>query len=211
MRCNQFYTARKPSTDLEKSRDLVQTRGFTFGDNVTHFCDSFQCGRMLRTVAQLFLLVSSISVHGSGMVDFFHLCTLSFVLKHSVLARSVFVLHGHRLCRDIVVVLIASISIWIPDFSFFSETGNWRSAGLEIRSISYHWQRSNGSVSFTMSSACQNGYFFIPRWNEEAATLESFDQREKLFVSSTKEERHLCGPRLRPRGRHISLRSTQPD
>ena len=37
----------------------------------------------------------------------------------------------------------------------------------------------------------------IPRWNEEAATLESFDQRVKLFVSSTKEEkRYLCGPRL---------------
>ena len=25
----------------------------------------------------------------------------------------------------------------------------------------------------------------FPRWNEEAATLESFDQRAKLFVSST--------------------------
>ena len=35
--------------------------------------------------------------------------------KHSILARSVFVSHGHRLCRDIVVVLIASIAIWIPD------------------------------------------------------------------------------------------------
>ena len=32
---NKFYTARKSSTDLEKSRDLVQTRGSTFGDNVT--------------------------------------------------------------------------------------------------------------------------------------------------------------------------------
>ena len=38
---------------------------------------------------------------------------------------------------------------------------------------------------------------FIPRWYEEAATLESFDQRVKLFVSSTKqEERYLCGPRV---------------
>ena len=41
------YTARKSSTDLEESRDFVQTRGFTFGDNVTHFCYSFQCCRML--------------------------------------------------------------------------------------------------------------------------------------------------------------------
>ena len=35
--------------------------------------------------------------------------------KHSILARSVFVLRGHRLCHDIAVVLIASIAIWIPD------------------------------------------------------------------------------------------------
>ena len=49
------------------------------------------------------------------------------------------------------------------------------------------------SVSFTMSSGGQESYTFIPRWNEEAATLESCDQRVKLFVSSTKkEERHLC-------------------
>ena len=47
------------STDLEKSRYFVQTSGFTFGDNVTLFCDSFQCGRMLRTVEHVFLLVSS--------------------------------------------------------------------------------------------------------------------------------------------------------
>ena len=46
-------------------------------------------------------------------------------------------------------------------------------------------------------STGQDGYSFIPRLNEEAATLESFDQRVKLFVSSTKEEeRYLCGPRL---------------
>ena len=48
-----------------------------------------------------------------------------------------------------------------------------------------------------MSSGGQDGYSFIPRWNEEAATLESFDQRVKLFVSSArKEERYLCDPRL---------------
>ena len=47
-----------------------------------------------------------------------------------------------------------------------------------------------------MSSGGQDGYSFIPRWNEEAATLESFDQRVKLFLSSTKKgERYLCGPR----------------
>ena len=48
-----------------------------------------------------------------------------------------------------------------------------------------------------MSFGGQDGYSFIPRWNEEAATLESFDQRVKLFVSSAKmEERYLYGPRL---------------
>ena len=47
-----------------------------------------------------------------------------------------------------------------------------------------------------MSSGGQDGYSFIPRWNEEAATLESFDQRVKLYVSSTKkDERYLCGHR----------------
>ena len=54
-----FVTARKSSTDQEKSRDFVQTSGFTFGDNVTHFCDSFRCSRMPRTVEHLFRLVSS--------------------------------------------------------------------------------------------------------------------------------------------------------
>ena len=48
--------------------------------------------------------------------------------KHSILARSVFVLHGHRLCRDSAVVLIASIAIWIPDillyFTVRLETGD---------------------------------------------------------------------------------------
>ena len=64
-----FCTARQLSTDLEKSRDLLQTGEFTSGDKVTHFCfccDSFQCSRMPCTVAHLFFLVSSISVHGSG-------------------------------------------------------------------------------------------------------------------------------------------------
>ena len=57
------------STDPEKSSDFVPTSGFTFGDNVTHFCDSFQCSRMLRTVEHLSLLVSSnLFLHGSGRV-----------------------------------------------------------------------------------------------------------------------------------------------
>ena len=44
-----------------------------------------------------------------------------------------------------------------------------------------------------MSSGGQESYF--PCWNEEAATLESFEQRVKLFVNSAKkEERYLCGP-----------------
>ena len=33
----------------------------------------------------------------------------------------------------------------------------------------------------------------MPRWNEEAATLESFEQRVKLFVSSTKKEEEFLG------------------
>ena len=115
------------------------------------------------------------------------------------MARFVFVLHGHRLCCDVAVVLIASISIRIPKSGlgsvFYLETGNWRSTGFEIRCIPYHWWRSNGSVSFTMSFGGQDVYSFIPGWNEEAGILESFDQRMQLFVSSTeKEERYLCGP-----------------
>ena len=48
-----------------------------------------------------------------------------------------------------------------------------------------------------MFSGGQDGYSFFPRWNEEAVTLEPFDQRVKLFASSTKkEETYLCGPRL---------------
>ena len=51
-----------------------------------------------------FLLVSPVFVRGSGM-DVFTCVTRRFVCKHSILARSVFVLHGHRLNRDIAVVL----------------------------------------------------------------------------------------------------------
>ena len=48
-----------------------------------------------------------------------------------------------------------------------------------------------------MSFGGQDVYSFIPGWNEEAGTLESFDQRVRLFVSSMeKEDRYLFGPRL---------------
>ena len=108
-----------------------------------------------------------------------------------------FVLHGHRFCRDIAVELIASFAIWIPDILlyFYRETGNWRFTGSEIRGIPYHWLRSNGSVSFTMSSGGQEEYSFIPLLNEEV----------EIFVWSS-TSRHVS-----PRVRHISMRSGQPD
>ena len=58
-----------------------------------------------------------------------------------------------------------------------------------------------------MSSGGQDGNSFIPRWNEEAATLESFDQRVKLFVSFT-NKRDTCvvldfSPRLTERETHF--------
>ena len=52
--------------------------------------------------------------------------------------------------------------------------------------------------SFEMSSGGHVGYSFIPRRNEEAATLAAFEQRVKLFVFLTKEERYLSRPRLSP-------------
>ena len=39
-----------------------------------------------------------------------------------------------------------------------------------------------------MSSGGHESCSFIPRWNEEAATLETFEQQVKLFVSSSKKE-----------------------
>ena len=89
-----------------KSRDLLQTKEFTSGDNVTHF--SASAGVLLHTCS--FVSHPSLRTAQGGILNFGH-C----VWKHSILARSVFVSHGHRLCRDIVVVLIASIAIWIYD------------------------------------------------------------------------------------------------
>ena len=43
----------------KSQENFARTRGFTFGDTVTHFCNSFQCSRMLRAVEHMFLLVSS--------------------------------------------------------------------------------------------------------------------------------------------------------
>ena len=59
-----------------KSKDLLQPGEVTSGDKVTHFCFcrvSFQCSCM-RTVAHLFLRVSSISAHGSGRDSYFGRC-----------------------------------------------------------------------------------------------------------------------------------------
>ena len=41
---------------------------------------------------------------------------------HGVLCEntpSCHVMHGRRLCRDVVVVLLASIAIWIPDILLY--------------------------------------------------------------------------------------------
>ena len=125
-----FLSCKTVEHRSRKSRDLLQTGEFTV---------SFQCSCMRTVHVCSFVSHSSISAHGSG-------CALSFFLdavskKHSILARSVFLLHGHRLCRDIAFVLIASIAIWIPDIVLYvhRETGNWRFTESEIRGIPYHW------------------------------------------------------------------------
>ena len=59
-----------------------------------------------------------------------------------------------------------------------------------------------------MSSGGQDGFSFIPRWNEEAAKLESFDQRVRLFVSSTKVEIlvwSLTSPGLTQKKTHFDM------
>ena len=102
---NQFYSARKSSTDLGKSGDLVQTRGFTFGDNVTHFVTAFSvvaCCVLLRTCS--FLSHSSLCMSQGGSfcspvhVEF---CenTLHFVTVSACLAWSS-LLPRYRRCVD---------------------------------------------------------------------------------------------------------------
>ena len=125
-----------------------------------------------------------------------------------------FVLNGHRLCRDIAVVLIASVAIWIPDILLFFivklETGN-------SQDLKYGVFRITGCGAAVQSvSRCllvvKTAIPFFPRWNEQAATLESFDQRVKLFVSSTKKE-DTCvvldfSPRLIQRETHFDTFET---
>ena len=89
-----------------KSRDLLQTGKFTSGDKVTHFVFlSWQLSVLLH--AYCCTLVPTCVIHLCARLreGFLILDVVS-----EILARSVFVSHGHRLCRD-VVVLIASIAI----------------------------------------------------------------------------------------------------
>ena len=66
-------------------------------------------------------------------------------------ARSVFVLHGDRLYRFFVVVLIASVAImdiwyfYLSDLKLETEDH----LNLKYKGIPYHWWRSNGSVCQT--------------------------------------------------------------
>ena len=40
------------------------------------------------------------------------------------------------------------------------------------------------------------GFTVVPKWNEEASSLDSFDNSVNLYVMGTKkEDRYLCGPR----------------
>ena len=93
--------------------------------------------RVLRTVAHLVLLVSSISVHGSGReicllvhnglcVKTLHLGTVSVCLTwSSLLPRYCCLVDCH--CCDLKM------------YHIFCKNGNWRSVGIEIRGIPYHW------------------------------------------------------------------------
>ena len=124
-----FCTARQLSSDLESpeiSRTQENPRSHIFvfvvtafsvvACALTHAC-SFVSHPSLRTAQGGIILLDVVSE------------------KHSILPRSVFVLHGHRFCRAIAVVLIASIEIWIPDMLlyFYRETGNRRFTGSVIR------------------------------------------------------------------------------
>ena len=111
---------------------------------------------MLRTVAHLFLLVSSISLCMAQGGKFVHWRTLSCVRKHSILARSVFVMHGHRLFRDIAVVLTASI--YLIFYYISSETGNWRSSELRIRCVPYQERGRSSSSSSSVSGLLGWGF-----------------------------------------------------
>ena len=179
-----FLSCKTVEHRSRKSRDLLQRGEFTV---------SFQCSCMRTVHVCSFVSHSSISAHGSGWalsffwtlsLKTFHLGTVCVSLAwSSPLPRYCF-------CVD---CLYCDLDTW---YCIVFSSWNWK---LEIHRI---WNTEYtvslvASVSFTMCSGGQDGYSFIPRWNEEAAALESFDQRVKLFVSSTKkEERNLCGPRL---------------
>ena len=72
-----------------KSRDLLQTKEFTI---------SFQCSCM-RTVAHLFLRVSSISAHGSGRILFLDVVSENIPSWHGLcLSRMVIAFAAMLLC-----------------------------------------------------------------------------------------------------------------
>ena len=56
-------------------------------------------------------------------------------------------MHGHRLCRDIAVVLVASIAIWIPDillyFTVRLETGDSQDLKYGVYSIREEGERGD--------------------------------------------------------------------
>ena len=61
-----------------------------------------------------------------------------------------------------------------------------------------------------MSSGGQESYSFFPRWIEEAATLESFDQRVKLFNKGGGEILVVLdfSPRLTQKETHLDMSET---
>ena len=81
---------------------------------------------------------------------------------------------------------MAFIAIWIPDILLFFklnlETG-------DLQDLKYGVFRiiGSGSVSFTMSSGGQDDYSFIPRWNKEAATMESASETLRVFHEEGRE------------------------
>ena len=151
-------------------------------------------------------LTREIFVHIEFCVKALHLGTVSVCLAWSSL------LLRYCCCVDCLYcdLNMGDCSLYY----IFWVTGNLRSTGSEIRRKPYHLQRSNVSVSFTMSSGGQESYSFIPRWNEEAATLQKFEQRIKLFVSSTKRRRRdTCvvldfSPRLSQKETHFHMSET---
>ena len=156
LRCyqaNAFFNCKTVEHKSRKSRDLLQTREFT----VTLLC--FFVVTAFSVAACVLLHFCSFVSHPSPRTDQRGIVLLDVVSekKLSILARSVFVLHGHRLCRDIAVVLIASIAIWIPDIllSFYRETGNWRFTRSEIRRFPSHPGRVSNQrrVAAVMSSS----------------------------------------------------------